>query len=49
MDPVQTLSLALLALALILAIWRRNNIGLLALAATFILALTAHLTADDVY
>ncbi|WP_269780507.1 SLC13 family permease [Rothia kristinae] len=48
-DPVQTLSLALLALALILAIWRRINIGLLALAATFVLALTAHLTADDVY
>jgi len=48
-DPVQTLSLALLALALILAIWRRINIGLLALAATFVLALTAHLTAEDVY
>lgn len=41
MTAVQTTSLVLLALVLVIAIWRRINIGLLALAAAFVLVLLA--------
>lgn len=49
MSFVQLLSLILLALVLVIAIWRRINIGVLALAAAFPVMLIAGVDADALY
>lgn len=49
MSAVQVLSLVLLGLALVVAIWRRVNIGVLALAAAFPVMLLSHTDADTVF
>lgn len=49
MTFVQMFSLVLLAIVLVIAIWRRINIGLLALAATFVIALLSHASANKIY
>ena len=45
----QTLSLALLIIVLVLAIWKKVNIGTLSLGAAFILVLVSGSDADDIY
>lgn len=49
MSAVQALSLLLLGLCLVLAVWRRINIGVLALAAAFVLVLVSGSDADAMY
>lgn len=49
MTFVQLLSLILLALVLVIAIWRRINIGVLALAAAFPILLISGTDADTMY
>lgn len=49
MTVAQVLSLVLLAAVLVIAIWRRANIGVLALAAAFVLVPVAHADVDTMY
>lgn len=49
MTGVQALSLVLLGAVLVVAIWRRANIGVLALAATFVVIEVAHADVKKVY
>ncbi len=49
MTIAQGLSLILLATVLVIAIWRRINIGVLALAAAFIVAVVAHADVAKMY
>lgn len=49
MSFVQVLSLLLLLCCLLIAVWRRINIGVLGLSATFVIALLSHTPAAEVY
>lgn len=49
MTAVQTLSLVLLAAVLVLAIWRKSNIGVLALGAAFVIVEVSGTDPDAVY